>query len=247
MKNKIAAVLLIVSAMSAAAASCGGKKSSSIDLSSSNDEISATTETTTSTVTSADSTKTTTSAATVTTPPTTEKSTGSPIIPGGNQSGCTDLAIDFYQAYLDHQPEKVYKMFNPEEIRQYREIMADELDGMSPDEVFSEEKIIKAIDDSMYMIEEIMTEYSDSPEDRWSVDITDDLLTSVEDDAMSDFNDELGLDYSNGAVLHYMFYVNEDNGNTFIGNSSAYVEKNGSWYLSFSSLMQSELIDQMEV
>lgn len=247
MKNKFVAMLLISLAMSASTVSCSGKKSSSVDMSSSNDEISETTETLTTSVTGDEAGKATTSSPASTKAPTTEKTTGNPLMPGEKQSGSVELAIDFYQAYLEHQPEKVYKMFDPEEIRQYRELMADELDGMSPDEVFSEEKIIKAIDDSMYMIEEIMAEFSDSPEDRWSVKITDDLFLAADEETMADFNADLGTNYSKGMILPYMSYVNEDNGNTFMGNSSAYVEKNGSWYVSFSSLMQSELIDQMEV
>lgn len=173
----------------------------------------------------------------------------------GNQaeaydSGYTDsqsIAVDFYQAYLDHDPEKVYKMFNPEEIECYKKLMADQLEGKSADEVFSKDAVIKAIDDSMSMIEEIMAEFSDSENDRWTADINEEILEEIAEDELSAFNDELGTSYTSGNIVNYMNYVNADNGEPFVGNSSAFVEKNGHWYVSFSSLMQSELINQLEV
>lgn len=165
-------------------------------------------------------------------------------------SGYTDsltIASDFYQAYLEHDPEKVYKLFNEQEIECYKDLMADELDGESPDELFSQEALISAIDSSMVMIEEIMTEFSESENDRWTADVSDGILAEVTDEELSVFNEELGTDYTSGYVINYMYYVNADNGEVFVGNSSAFLEKNGQWYLSFSSLMQSELIDQLEI
>lgn len=167
-----------------------------------------------------------------------------------SESGYTDsltIASDFYQAYLDHDPEKVYKMFNPEEIECYKKLMADQLEGKSSDEVFSKEAVTKAIDDSMFMIEEIMAEYSDSETDRWTADITEEILDKATEEELSAFNEELGTSYTSGVIINYMYYVNADNGEPFVGNSSAFLEKNGQWYVSFSSLMQSELIDQIEV
>lgn len=184
----------------------------------------------------------------VTTKPAVESATKNPSETAG--SGYTDsltLASDFYQAYLDHDPKKVYKMFSSEEIECYKRLMTDELEGKSSDEVFSEDAVTKAIDDSMYMIEEIMKEFSDSENDRWTADITSELFTEADDEELAGFNEELGTNYTSGVIINYMYYVNADNGELFVGNSSAFLEKNGQWYVSFSSLMQSELINQLEV
>lgn len=259
MNKKIAAVLLSTLMVCGAIASCSKSESGSSDNKSSAvpEKITAASspaETTASTTVPATeapvTTKTTTKKAvkTVTTQPASKAVETAPADVSG--SGYTDsltLASDFYQAYLDHEPENVYKMFNEQEIECYKELMADELDGKSPDEVFSREALIKAIDDSMVMVEEIMAEFSDSENDRWTADVSAELFTEVTEEELSSFNEELGTDYTSGTVINYMYYVNADNGEPFVGNSSAFLEKNGQWYVSFSSLMQSELINQLEV
>ncbi len=255
MKSKFTAVLLsalmacggIVSCSKSSSGSSGNKPA---DVSDKTTEAEISSETT-SAVMTAPAAKTTTTkknVPVVTTKPASKKETVTSV--GTTGSGYTDsltLASDFYQAYLDHDPEKVYKLFNEQEIECYKELMADELDGESPDEVFSQEALIKAIDGSMVMIEEIMAEFSDSENDRWTADVSEGLLAEVTEEELSTFNEELGTDYTSGYVINYMYYVNADNGEVFVGNSSAFLEKNGQWYLSFSSLMQSELINQLEV
>ena len=241
MRIKFAAVFLSSLLVCAVTVSCSSKSGRSSSSSTQTEAATAKvtsseTETEVSHTEKASVTEASSTAITTTKPAvnkTTDNSTGTP---GSGYTDSLTLATDFYQAYLDHKPERVYK-----------KLIAEELDGKSPDEVFSEDAVIKAIDDSMYMIEEIMAEFSDSENDRWSVDITEELLTTAEGDAISVFNEELGTNYKKGTVLQYMYYVNEDNGELFMGNSSAYLEKNGQWYVSFSSLMQSELIDQLEV
>lgn len=253
MNKKIAAVLLSALMACGGMASCSKSKSDS----SSENKSSAAPEKTTAASPSAETTVSATETAPVTTKITTKKASpavttqpASKTTVTASVSGYTDsltLASDFYQAYLDHNPEKVYKMFNEQEIECYKELMADELDGKSPDEVFSREALIKAIDDSMVMVEEIMAEFSDSENDRWTADVSAELFTEVSEEELSSFNEDLGTDYTSGTVINYMYYVNADNGEPFVGNSSAFLEKNGQWYVSFSSLMQSELINQLEV
>lgn len=258
MKKKYTALFLSVLLACSGAVSCSSKKSESSSKESSSSAAvetasvevqpsetgTADAQTTTDTVTK----KPVTTTAAVSQPVT--ESTSGEKKTEVSESGYTDsltIASDFYQAYLDHDPEKVYKMFNPEEIECYKKLMADQLEGKSSDEVFSKEAVTKAIDDSMFMIEEIMAEYSDSETDRWTVDITEEILEEATEKELSAFNEELGTSYTSGVIINYMYYVNADNGEPFVGNSSAFLEKNGQWYVSFSSLMQSELINQIEV
>lgn len=257
MKKRYTAVFLSVLMACAGTVSCSSEKSKSSSKSSQ-------TETDAAATSDIQTTDTMTDAPEITTAPVTEKNvtttttsvqSSKEAAAAGNQAGTYDsgytdslsIAVDFYQAYLDHDPEKVYKMFNPEEIECYKKLMADQLEGKSADEVFSKDALIKAIDDSMSMIEEIMAEFSDSENDRWTADINEEILEEIAEDELSAFNDELGTSYTSGKIVNYMNYVNADNGEPFVGNSSAFVEKNGHWYVSFSSLMQSELINQLEV
>lgn len=252
MNKKITAVLLSVLMACGGIVSCSkgesgrsGEKSSAV--SENTTEVSQPVETTATAATTAEKISAGKTTTTTNASPAVTTQTISADAPGSGYTDSFALASDFYQAYLDHDPEKVYKMFNEQEIECYKTLMADELDGKSPDEVFSKDALVRAIDDSMVMIEEIMAEYSDSENDRWTADVSEQLFTEVTEEELAAFNEELGTDYTGGTIIAYMYYVNADNGEPFVGNSSAYLEKNGQWYVSFSSLMQSELIDQLDL
>ncbi len=257
MKKRYTAVFLSVLLACAGTVSCSSEESKSSSNSSYTETYDLTSSSTQTTYAGTDAPKMTTVPVTekVVTTTTDVAQSVTERATSGNQAGTYDsgytdslsIAMDFYQAYLDHDPEKVYKMFNPEEIECYKKLMADQLEGKSADEVFSKDALIKAIDDSMSMIEEIMAEFSDSENDRWTADINEDILEEIAEDELSAFNDELGTSYTSGNIVNYMNYVNADNGEPFVGNSSAFVEKDAHWYVSFSSLMQSELINQLEV
>ena len=60
-------------------------------------------------------------------------------------------------------------------------------------------------------------------------------------------NGDLKTKYTQAAVINYIFYRNSANEEAFTGNSSAYLMRDGKWYLSFSSLMQSELLNYIDL
>lgn len=170
--------------------------------------------------------------------------------PTDNSGGYTsdlDIAQDFYNAYFSHDPEKIYSMFDPDEMKNYAKLVESELEGKSADEVFSKQAVTKAIGASMDSIGEIMKAYSDSDGDKWSVMITSEDMEKADDKSLESFNSDLNTSYSAAVIINYIFYNNESNGESFTGNSSAFLEKNGKWYLSYSSLMQSELLNYLEV
>ncbi len=138
-------------------------------------------------------------------------------------------------------------MFSEDEIKGYKSLIKSELEGKDPDDVFSEKAIKDAIGKSMDSIAEIRKAYSDSDGDKWSVSITDDDIETADEKTMKSFNDDLKISFSSAAIINYAFYKNDTNGESFTGNSSAFLEKDGKWYLSFSSLIQSELINYLEV
>ncbi|MCM1007759.1 MAG: hypothetical protein NC485_07470 [Ruminococcus flavefaciens] len=192
---------------------------------------------------------TTVSSATETTAPAvTEASTmNQPTDSSGGYTSDLDIAQDFYNAYLSHDPEKVYSMFDQDEMKKYAKLVESELEGKSADEVFSKQAVTKAIGASMDSIGEIMKAYSDSEGDKWLVTITSEDMEKADDKSLESFNGDLNTSYSAAVIINYIFYNNESNGESFTGNSSAFLEKNGKWYLSYSSLMQSELLNYLEV
>jgi len=253
MKSNRLAAIIAAAVMTASLASCGGGKKTS-DTSSSEAETSAadvtaqTDETSTETASGEEETTAVTTAekpSETATEGTTSASAEKK--DEGGYSDSTALAQDFYKAYLGHNAEAVYAMFDPEEMEKYSTMIKDELDGQDPAVVFSKKAIVDAIDKSMTSVSEIMDAYSDSGQDTWTVEVTAEDLEAVEQDQLDDFNADLGTSYSEAKVIHYVFYKDDSNGQSFTGNASAFLNKNGKWYLSYSSLMQSELINHLDL
>jgi len=161
-------------------------------------------------------------------------------------TGCAEAAAAFYQAYLEHDPEKVYGMFADQEREGYNEVVRSELEGKDPKEVFRRAALIKAIGSSMDNISEIMDYYSDGEDDKWTFMIPDGELTEVDSEQLAEFNKSLGTAFTKAYTCQYMFYKDETNDKSFTGNSSAFVELNGKWYLSYSSVMGTDLINFMD-
>lgn len=249
----IAAIMMCISLTS-----CGGKsssESSSSETTTAAGETAASeeNETVSETSTAAEETtaeQTTAAAAEEKTSETTAEKTTEPAAEKKDEGGYTDvtaLAQTFYNAYLGHDPEAVYALFDTEEIDGYSKLIKDELEGKDPAVVFSKKAVVSAIDQSMTSISEIMDAYSDSGQDEWTVEVTADDLEDVEEAQLDDFNGDLSTSYAAAKIINYVFYRDKSNDQSFTGNSSAFLNKNGKWYLSYSSLMQSELINYIDL
>ena len=160
---------------------------------------------------------------------------------------CLQAANAFYQAYLDHDAEKVYSMFDRDEIDGFNEKMQPELGDASAKEVFRRAAVIRAIEDSMANIDGIMEYYADEKTDKWSFSLRAEDLDKVEDEELKEFNKSLGTSYTDAYICQYMFYNDDTNGSSFTGNSSAFVESGGKWYLSYSSVMGTDLLSFIDV
>lgn len=181
--------------------------------------------------------------------PTTEASepeTEAPDISQGFPDSLT-AAEAFYDAYINHDAEAVYAMFSKEEIQNFYKLMEPALDGKAPEEVFRKSAVIRAIDSSMDNISGIMESNSASSDDKWSVSLNSDDLKIVDTETLDEFNSALGLSYTSIAECRFVFYKNESNGESFSGNSSAFTEKDGKWYLSFSNAMGVDLMNYLEL
>ena len=253
MKNSRHIAFVTALIMTLSAVSCGSKSSDKSDVSSTSSsevntdstkeetstensteiasESTSAAQSQTTTVTTKSAAAVTTTAA-VTTAPNNEKKPQ----PVADDKGYKDklaIAQEFYKSYLSHDAEKVYSMFNIDEINGYYILMKNELDGKKPEEVFSKAVIVAAIDRSMKAIDEIREAYAD--------------MSDIDQLTLEDYNSELGTKYTSGVVLNYIFYHDTNNNESFTGNSSAFVERDGKWYLSFSSLMQSELLNYIDL
>lgn len=252
-KKRIASVFLSLLLL-CSASGCSKKNShSSSDISSApaekvTAEASSTTKNTTA---SSESHKTSssesdigTSAVPTTAPP--EPENEAPDISQGFPDSLT-AAEAFYDAYINHDAEAVYSMFNREEIQCFYKLMQPALDGKAPEEVFRKSAVIRAIDSSMDNISGIMEGNSASSDDKWSVSLNSDDLKIVDTETLDEFNSALGLSYTSIAECRFVFYKNESNGESFSGNSSAFAEKDGKWYLSFSNAMGVDLMNYLEL
>lgn len=244
--HKKIAVWCTAALMCVPLASCGNKKNKNLSeaVSSTVSEISVTTENKGVETTAATEEKTTEKA--------TEKpaETESPTTESVDTSSYTDslsIAKDFYDAYLNHDPDTVYKMFNDEEIKLYYKLIKKGLNDKDPEDVFSKTAVLSAIDESMNSVDTIMDAYTDSENDKWSVDVNEKIIKKVTEDELKDFNKQLGTKYTSGIVIEYVDFCNSSNNESFTGNSGAFLEKDGKWYLSYSSMMQSDLLNYLEV
>jgi len=261
MRNAAKAVMLcFLLTMSAGCGKKGGGSSSGTDDTTASTSVQTVTsagttaKTTTTSVTTTKKTATSTVTTVTTTAPessssgtettvTTEAPTNKVTAP---DAGCAEIASAFYQAYLDHDAEKVYAMFAEQEIEGYREIVRSDLAGKDPKEVFRKAAVVKSIGLSMDNIVEIMHHYSEDEEHEWTFMIPEGELTEVDEEQLAEFNKSLGTAFTKAYTCQYMFYKDETNDKSFTGNSSAFVELNGKWYLSYSSVMGTDLVNFMD-
>ena len=153
----------------------------------------------------------------------------------------------FYNAYLNHDTAVIYNMFCQTEIDRYGITVEATLDGKKGSEVFTRQNILMALDASMDNIDDIMAFYEDKSTDLWSVSVTEENLFEVDSQTLNDFNSEMGTSFTSAVEVSHTFYDDTTNGEAFSGNSCAFLEADGKWYLSFSIMMQTDLINYIDI
>lgn len=253
-----AAVTAII--LSAAAFGCDNKKSS--DDTSAKESTSASQEDTTddsetatkiTSTTASDSGTSTTSSSTsttTTTAATTEKvqPTTAPAPEKGFESSY-EAAKAYYNAYLTGNADAVYDMFCQEEIEGYHAYLntTELLEGKNPQVVFKRSAVIDAINQSIGAIHGIMAEKSDLPHEKWVVSLTEESLKPVGENELKDFNKTLNTSFPGAADCDHIYYKDGNEEHSFIGNACAFVQFDGRWYLSYSTVMNAELITYMNI
>lgn len=160
-----------------------------------------------------------------------------------------DAAKAYYNAYLTGNAEAVYDMFCTEEMEGYHAYLnsTDLLDGKNPQVVFKRSNVIDAIKKSMDAIYGIMGEKSDIPHDKWTCSLTEETLKNTGENELKDFNKTLSTNFTAAADCGHVYYKDGDDEHSFIGNACAFVELDGRWYLSYSTVLNAELITYMDI
>ena len=267
--TKRAWAVIIAAMLSSALWSCENKKSSQSGASeasssainattseaadTSQEETKAGTTTTASAETTAESATTaaeTTTTAAETTAPAAAETTPAPTkaVKKGFDSSF-EAAKAYYNAYLTKNADAVYDMLCEEEIEAYHSYLrsTDLLDGKNPQVVFKRSNVISAIDKSIQAIHDIMKEKSDVPPEKWTVSLTEELLRTTGENELADFNKTLNTEFDSAADCGYVYYKDGNDDHSFIGNGCAFVELDGRWYLSYTTIMNAELITYLDI
>ena len=164
-------------------------------------------------------------------------------------SSSFEAAKAYYNAYLSGNSDAVYEMFCEEEIDGFNAYIGttDLLEGKNAQVVFKRSNVVNAIKESIATIHGIMKERSDVPPDKWTVSLTEDLLRHSGENELKDFNKTLGTDFSDANDCGHVYYRDGNEEHDFIGNGCAFVELDGRWYLSYSTVMNAELITYLDI
>lgn len=258
---RITAALTAV-AMSAAAFGCDKKKSSDDTSKTEASTASQTTTndtadskedtvTTTASETEISSASTTTAASTAEAPATAAETTvqATESAPQKGFSSSFEAAKAYYTAYIKGDADAVYDMFCDEEIEGYHNYLSstDLLDGKNPRVVFKRSNVVNAIKSSMAAIYGIMAGKSDVPHEQWAFSLTEDLLKPTGENELKDFNKTLGTNFPAASDCGHVYYKDGNEEHSFIGNACAFVQLNDRWYLSYTTVMNAELITYMDI
>ena len=172
-------------------------------------------------------------------------------VPEKGFATCIDAARAYYDAYLRGDPYAVYNMFCEEEIEGYHAYLDTEqssmLDGKNAQVMFKRSKVISAINDSINRIHSIMAEKSDVPPAQWTASIAEQTLKPTGENELKDFNKKLGTSFTNASDCGYVYYKDGNEEHDFLGNGCGFVELDGRWYLSYSTVMYAELLTYMDI
>lgn len=240
--------------LAAVLCSCDSKSSENTDTVSktaASDESSAPSETTLTDSTTTAATDISSTSTTVTSTPTTASSQKATEAPQKGFATCIDAARAYYNAYLSGNADTVYDMFCPEEIEGYHAYLdtskSELLEGKNAQVLFKRSKVCAAINESIKRIHSIMAEKSDVPPDKWTTSIDEQLLKPTDENALKDFNKQIGTSFTSASGCGYVYYNDGNEEHVFLGNSCGFVELDGRWYLSYTTVMNCELITYIDI
>ena len=113
--------------------------------------------------------------------------------------------------------------------------------------VDSKGNVMKAIKASIANIRQLMAENGGKPAEEWGVSLKEEDLSAFSAEEMSIFNNKLGTSFTSGYDCNFVYYTDGDDNHSFLGNDCALVEKDGRWYISYSTALSSELITFLDI
>ena len=79
------------------------------------------------------------------------------------------------------------------------------------------------------------------------IEASKELLRETGENELNDFNKTLNTEFSAAADCGYVYYKDGNDDHSFIGNGCAFVEHDGKWYLSYTTIMNAELITYLDI
>ena len=234
---------VILSAVMASAVSCSDKKKDTSSSSSAKESSSSVSSSESSEKTTTVSTASSENGTTVTTEPVTVT------VSENGYPSAQEAAQNYYNAYLTNNYEAIYNMFWQDEITAYHAYFnnSGQIGEEKAEKAFGKGNVIKAIKASIANIRSIMAEKSDKPAEQWGVTFKAEDLTAVSPDELAQYNASLGTAFTNAMNCGYVYYNDGADRNSFVGNACSLVEKDGRWYLSYSTLLSAELITFLNI
>ncbi|MBR1823365.1 MAG: hypothetical protein IJ779_03930 [Ruminococcus sp.] len=160
-----------------------------------------------------------------------------------------EAAQNYYNAYITNNYEAIYNMFSQDEITAYHAYVdsAGLIGEEKADKAFGKGNVMKAIKASIGNIRSIMAEKSDKPAEQWATSFKAEDLAAVSPEELAQYNSTLGTAFTNAMNCGYVYYNDGDDRNSFVGNACSLVEKDGRWYLSYSTILSAELITFLDI
>ena len=158
----------------------------------------------------------------------------------------------YHQAYIDGNANAVYALFCPNEITAFDTYMKNYLksengeDDKTLNQIFTKESVMSAIDDSVKNIHSIMDGYSESENDKWSINIDETTIEHYSENELAEINSKLGINITDGYVCEIPFYKNDANEEIFVAEPASVLLIDGKWYISYSAAFD-RLIDFMDI
>lgn len=169
----------------------------------------------------------------------------------GDKSGyesAFEAAQTYYNAYLSDNASLIYSMFNQSEIDGYKKFIDESkaLGERTSDVVFRQAAVESAISESIENMRIFMG--ADKAEaKKWKSDLTEKDLKEVTEDDLKEYNDTLGTKFTSGMYCESVSYENETGESRVSGIDCVFLEIDGRWYLSYSSMLSTELISYLDI
>mgnify|MGYP003320826602 CR=1 FL=1 len=167
-------------------------------------------------------------------------------------NGCAsayEAAQAYYNAYLSGSSDGIYELFSQEEIEGFHRFVDNSgmLGGEKSAKAFRKTEVIKAVQASIDNIHDFMNRYSDGSSQQWNYTLKESDLKPLSAEELSEFNLSLGTGFTSAVECGFVYYTDGVDEHRFVGNDCSLLEKNGKWFVSYSTYISSELISYIDI